>query len=78
MMGTLGSDHTGADIKPVCDGMKKCTYDTAVWQHNKLKLCVAAWANNTVVKTLSNFHCTMVIEVEEGIQQYHSSSLIRT
>ena len=45
------------------------TSDTAVyvWGHNELNLCVTAWADNAVVKTLSNFHCTMVIE--KGIKQ---------
>ena len=38
------------------------TYELRVWQHNTLPLCVAAWADNTVVKTLSNFHNAIVIE----------------
>ena len=67
MVGTIQLDQTGADIKPVCDAMKKRTYGTAVWQHNELNLCVATWADNAVVNTLSNFHCVVV--VNQGIQQ---------
>jgi len=45
-----------------CDGMEKRTYDTSVWQHKFLPLCVAAWADNAIVKTLSNFHSSTVID----------------
>ena len=65
MVGIIQSDWTGADIKPKCDGMVKHKYDTAVLQHNILPLCVAAWADNAVIKTLSNFHSSMVIK--EGV-----------
>ena len=41
--------------------MKLRTYETAVWQHKNKPLCVAAWADNAVVKTLSNFHSSKVI-----------------
>ena len=41
--------------------MEKRTYDSATWQHNTLSLCVAAWADNAVLKTLSNFHSHEVI-----------------
>ena len=67
MVGTIRSDRTGADIKATCDGMEKRTYTTSVWQHNFLPLCVAAWADNAIVKTLSNFHSSTVIDA--GIQR---------
>ena len=51
MVGTIQSNQTGADIKPTCDKMKLRTYETAVWQHKTKPLCVAAWADNAVVKT---------------------------
>ena len=56
MMGTIQSNWMGADIKVTCDGIAKRTCKTAVWQHNTLSLYVAAWADNDVVKTLSNSH----------------------
>ena len=61
MLGTIQSNRTGADIKPTCDKMKLRTYEMAVWQHKTRPLYVAAWADNTVMKTLSNFHSSKVI-----------------
>ena len=60
-------DQLGSDIELVCDAMKKRMYDTIIWQHKELDLCVAACADDAVVKTLSNFYCTIVIN--QGIQQ---------
>jgi len=34
-----------------------------MWQHDSLPLCVAAWSDNNIVKTLSNFHSPVI---EEG------------
>lgn len=59
MVGIIQSNWTGADIKATFDGMTKCMYKTAVWQHNTLPtLCcpIAAWGDNDVVKILSNSH----------------------
>ena len=67
MVVTVQSDWTGADIKSTYDAMAKRTYETAVWQHNTLPLCVVAWADNAVVKTLSNFHSSKV--VNEGVRR---------
>ena len=67
MVGTIQSNRTSADIKPTCDKMKLRTYETAVWQHKTKPLYVAAWADNAVFKTLSNFHSSKVII--EGIRR---------
>ena len=67
IVGTIRSDRTGADIKPTCDGMTKHTYKTAVWQHSNIPLYVAAWDDNAVVKTSSNFHSLVVIA--EGVHR---------
>ena len=67
MVGTIRLDLTGTDITTTCDEMAKRMYETAVWQHNTLPLCVAAWADNAVVKTLSNFHSSVVIN--KGIKR---------
>ena len=33
-----------------------------MWQHKELPLVFAAWADNAIVKTLSNFHSPVIIE----------------
>ena len=58
------------DAKATVDHMKlrrKGTHDTAMWQHNTLPLVFTAWTDNTVVKTLSNFHSPVIIK--EGVQR---------
>ena len=42
--------------------MEMRTHELCVWQYNTLPLCATAWADNAVVKTLSNFHNAVVIE----------------
>ena len=56
------ANQTGADIKPVINDMEKRTYESAMWQHDSLPLCVAAWSDNNIVKTLSNFHSPVISE----------------
>ena len=38
-----------------------------MWQHNTLPLVFSAWADNAVVKTLSNFHSPVTIK--DGVQR---------
>ena len=38
-----------------------------MWQHNNLPLVFAAWSDNAVIKSLSNFHSPIIIE--DGIQR---------
>ena len=40
----------------------KGTHKSVMWQHNTLPLAFAAWANNAIVKSLSNFHSPIVIQ----------------
>ena len=54
------ANRTGADIKPVINDMEKRSYESAMWQHDSLPLCVAAWLDNNIVKTLSNFHSPVI------------------
>ena len=65
MVGTIQLNRCGADAGSTCKEMTLHTYESAVWQHNTIPLCMAAWADNAVVKTLSNFHTPVVIE--EGL-----------
>ena len=65
MMGTSQVNWTGANAKATVDAMKKTkkgTHATSMWQHNTLPLVFAAWADNAIVKTFSNFHSPVVIE----------------
>ena len=62
MVGTIQSSCTGADIAATCNGIAVHIHESCVWQHYTLPLCVAAWADNAVVKTMSNFHSAVVIE----------------
>ena len=65
MVGTSQVNRTGADTKATVDAMKKTmkgTHTTAMWQHKELPLVFAAWADNAIVKTLSNFHSPVIIE----------------
>ena len=65
MVGTAQVNRTGADAKATVDFMKakrKGTHTTAMWQHNTLPLVFSAWADNAIVKTLSNFHSPVIIQ----------------
>ena len=46
---------------------RKGSHETNMWQHNELPLVFAAWSNNAVVKSLSNFHTPIIIP--NGVQQ---------
>ena len=67
IIGTCQSNRTGAGD----GGAKKCiehdmvagTYDCNFWQHKTQDLVFAAWSDNSIVKTLSNFHSP---EIEEA------------
>ena len=65
MVGTSQVNQTGANAKATVDAMKKTmkgTHATSMWQHNTLPLVFAAWADNAIVKTLSNFHSPVIID----------------
>ena len=70
MVGTSQVNRTGANAKATVDAMKKTkegTHKSAMWQHNELPLVFAAWADNAIVKTLSNFHSPVIIN--DGVQR---------
>ena len=65
MVGMSQVNQTGADAIATVDAMKKTmkgTHATAMWQHKELPLVFAAWADNAIVKTLSNFHSPVIIK----------------
>ena len=49
-MGTLMLSYLKANP------MKKRTYEYKMWQHNTRSLVAAVWSDNSLVKTLSNYH----------------------
>lgn len=65
MVWTAQVKWTGTDAKVTVDAMKttkKGTHKSDMWQHNTLPLVFTAWANNTIVKLLCNFHSPIVIQ----------------
>ena len=67
MVGTTQSNRVGADVKEERKRMKVGTYECVFYQHNELPLCVALWADNNIVTTLSNFHSPTVLQEGEGM-----------
>jgi hypothetical protein len=61
MVGTSNKIQVGADAKERKKGMKKCTYETVMFQHNTKALNYALWADNNIVCTLSNCHPPQII-----------------
>jgi hypothetical protein len=58
MVGTTQSNRTGADVKDWLNSpnLKIGSYESVCWQHNLMPLCYSMWADNNIVKTLSNYH----------------------
>ena len=61
MVGTSNDNWVGADAKAKKEGMKKCTYKIIMFQHNMEDLNYALWADNNIVRTLSNCHPPQII-----------------
>ncbi len=49
--------------------MKVGTYKSIVWEHNTKNLVYAAWSDNDIIKTLSNYHGATILEVGDGMMQ---------
>ena len=47
--------------------MKCNSYDGVCYVHNKYDLCVALWADNNIVTTLSNYHPPEFLEADSGM-----------
>jgi hypothetical protein len=69
MVGTSQSHRLGANIKDVVNKMKVGTYESKIWGHNSKNLVVVAWADNAIVKTMSNYHGAAVLEAEDGLMR---------
>jgi len=69
MVGTAQSNQTGANVKDVIYKMKVGTNESCFWQHNNKPLVYAAWSDNAIVKTLSNFHGEISLDAVNGMMQ---------
>ena len=69
MVGTSQSNRVGADVKDVVDKMKVGTYESIIWEHNTKNLVYAAWSDNAIVKTLSNYHGATILEAGDGMMR---------
>ena len=69
MVGLAQVNLTGTNAKVTVDSMKKTkkgTHKMVMWQHNTLPLVFTAWADNTIVKSLSDCHSPIIIQ--DGVQ----------
>ncbi len=69
MVGTAQSNRTGTEVKAYIDKMKVGTYQSCFWEHKTENLVYAVWADNAVVKTLSNHHGANVLDEGNGLMQ---------
>ena len=59
----------GANVKDIINMLKVGTYEPCFWQHNNKPLVYAAWSDNAIVKTLSNFHGEISLDAVNGMMQ---------
>ncbi|KAL3775048.1 hypothetical protein ACHAW5_007512 [Stephanodiscus triporus] len=49
--------------------MKIGTYESTIWEQNSKNLVFAAWSDNAIVKTLSNYHGATILDAENGLMR---------
>jgi len=62
MVRTAQENRTGAETKEKKKMMKVSSYESLIFQHDKEDLRYAMWADNNIVRTLSNFHSPEILE----------------
>jgi hypothetical protein len=69
--GGVGIQHgwTGAPSKAEVAAMKNNSYKSILWQHDTKHLVHAVWADNNIVKTLSNCHLPEILQGEFEVKQ---------
>ena len=69
MIGTCQSDKSGGGSLGIDDKkrMKVGSYESIMYQHRVKNLFYAMWADNSIVKTLSNFHSSEVLTAGSGV-----------
>jgi hypothetical protein len=68
VVGTTQTNHTGAPSKAEVVVMKKNTHKSITWRHNMKPLIYAVWADNNIVKTLSNCHLPEMLQGEFSVK----------
>jgi hypothetical protein len=69
MVGTVQCNQLGVDTTKKTKKMKPGTYNVVMWQHSNKPLMIAAWVDNSVVKTLSNCHGPEVVAAGDGVNR---------
>ena len=69
MVRTAQANRTGADVNEEKDRMKIGSYESVCFQHNTMPLCFAMWADNNIVKTLSNYHSPTILPEGPGVMR---------
>ena len=67
LINTGAGEACAADF--IKNTMKKGTYDCNFWQHDTLPFCYAAWSDNNIVRTLSNFHTPKIVDGVNGVKR---------
>jgi hypothetical protein len=49
--------------------MKVGTFKSLPWEHNTKNLLFAAWSDNAIVKTLSNYHGATILDAKNGLMR---------
>jgi len=57
----------GANLKKELAKIKLNTYESMSFQHNTMLLCFSGWADNNIVKTLSNYHTRTILPEGSGV-----------
>ena len=69
LIGTCQSNRVGADDSEEKKKMIIGSYESVMFQHRFKHLCFALWADNNIVKTLSNFHMPRILPVGFGVSR---------
>ena len=69
MVGTAQANRTGADVNEEKNKMKVGSYECVCFQHDTMPLCFAMWADNNIVKTLSNYHSPTILPEGSGVMR---------
>ena len=66
-VGTCQRGRVGANVDDDFKQMKVGTYDSVMYQHRTKPLSYTIWADNNLVKTLSNFHTPKILPAGAGV-----------
>ncbi len=67
MVRTAQTNCTGAAVKEEAKKLKIGMYESIRFQHKKMPLCFAVWADNNLVKMLFNFDHLTILKADDGV-----------